>query len=291
MTVLKGEQARSATRQAIVMDMNDLQRQAAVIIARAGERARQIIEASRTANDGQLAGMRAEAAEAAEAGRRAGFEAGVAEGREEGRRQGAEEAGAEMTAAVAAMGRIEQTWIAAAGQWDEQRRRIQREAERAVIEFAMAMTRKIIHRAVVCNDVVVDQVAAALSHVLRPMDLVIRIDPSDRESVERELPRLVAAVAGLEHVRLVDDPAVGRGGCVIDCAQGRIDATVQTQLNRVVELMVPAGDEPAPEPSEAPRDADQQAARDLPAPAPDAEASPPAAPVHAPAAGEEEASA
>ncbi len=80
---------------------------------------------------------------------------------------------------------------------------------------------------------------AAMDHVLQPLDVTIRIHGDDRPVLESAMPELVEQIAGLAHVQLVDDPAVDRAGCVVCYGEGRVDATVETQLRRLVETIMP----------------------------------------------------
>jgi len=43
-----------------------------------------------------------------------------------------------------------------------------------------------------------------------------------------------------EHADLREDVAVGRGGCVVRSARGSIDATIETQLERIAATLLPA---------------------------------------------------
>ena len=73
--------------------------------------------------------------------------------------------------------------------------------------------------------------------MLRPTDVTVSINPADRAALEEAMPRLAAGLPNLTHVRLVDDLGVTRGGCVISYGHGRIDATIETQFDRLVELL------------------------------------------------------
>ena len=109
-----------------------------------------------------------------------------------------------------------------------------------MLDLSLAMAQKLVHRVVeIDRSVVIEQVAQALACVLRPMDVSVRIHPDDRDAIQEAMPQLMAEFPQLKRVHLVEDAAVGRGGCVMQYGQGRVDATVQTQLRRVVELMVP----------------------------------------------------
>ncbi len=74
----------------------------------------------------------------------------------------------------------------------------------------------------------------------------MRIAGQDRPMLEEAMPQLTAEFAHLKHIHLVDDASVAPGGCIVVYGQGQIDATIDTQLHRVVEFMLPGEPEAAP---------------------------------------------
>ena len=230
MPVLKSEQATEACRDAIVMDLSDVEAEAARIIADARDEERQIVEDAQQ----QKQRISDEAHdEAYQRGHSEGVEQGMADGRLQGRAEAHEQAAQQLS-------ELQQAWIEAAQSWEMQRQDMDRQARQAVLDFALLFAKKLVHHVIEVDDrVIVDQVAAALSHVLRPLDVNIRINRDDRPTLEQALPKLLEQVNGLEHVRLIDDEAVDRGGCVVNYAQGQIDATIDTQIGRIVELIAP----------------------------------------------------
>ena len=237
MPVLKSQQASEACKDAIVMDLRDVRAEAARMIADARAEARQIVVSAQQ----QRQRISDEAHD--EAYQR-GHTEGVQQGMEDGRRQGRAEAHEQ---ASQQLNELQQAWIEAAQSWEAQRQEMDRQARQAVLDFAVLFARKLVHRVIEVDDrVIIDQVAAALSHVLRPLDVTIRINRDDRPTLEQALPDLLEQVNGLEHLRLIDDETVGPGGCVVNYAQGQIDATVDTQVRRIVELTVPQRTPAAP---------------------------------------------
>ena len=221
-----------------MLDLGDLSRQAVQIKAAAESRAKQILrraekdaaQIAQSAND-----------EGFEQGRVNGYEKGLAEGRAEGR--------AEAVAAVTEqLEGAESLWRQAAADLDEYRQQFHREATDAVLAVALSMAKKIVHRVVeVDESVIVDQIASALANVIRPMDLTVRINPGDKVVVEEAMAQLLADFAHFEHIRLLEDTSIAPGGCVISYGQAHIDATIHTQLSRVIELMLPEGTDLAKE--------------------------------------------
>ncbi len=230
MPILKSNQAAGYAKDAVVLDLGDIGRQAARIRLNAEAKAAQIInEAERQAQ--QII------AEAEGIGLQRGYEQGMQQGLEQGRRQGHAEALQQTTEQLA---QLQAAWSDVADQLDASRRQMDREARQAVLEFALKMAERLVHRVIEIDPtVVVDQLAAALSLVTRPMDVSVRINPADRTVLAQAMPQLMSEFNQFQHVQLTDDGDIARGGCVVTYGQGLIDATVEKQIERVIDLILP----------------------------------------------------
>ena len=62
--------------------------------------------------------------------------------------------------------------------------------------------------------------------------------PGHRSLMKRAMGRLLEKIDGCSHVELRDDPAVSRGGCIVTTARGRIDATIDRQIDRIVQTLL-----------------------------------------------------
>jgi flagellar assembly protein FliH len=232
MAVIKSHNTATLLKGAIVLDLGDLNRQAQEMRAAAEEQARRIRA------DGQAEAQRLIAGAHAQ-GLAAGRAEGLAQGLEQGRAQGRTEA---LTATGEQLKQLEQAWLKALEEWDQQRQALERAARQAVLELAVRLGHKVTQRVIEVDPQVVEaQVAAALTHVLRALDVTVRVCPDDRALVEAALPALLARFPKLQHVQVASDPAVGRGGCVLTYGQAVIDATIDTQLRRMTELLLPSG--------------------------------------------------
>jgi len=255
MPLYRGEQADHLIQDAIVLDLGDLRRQAEQLKARAREQADQIV-----------AEGRAEAERLTANAEQAGYEAGFARGQPEGYQQGLEQGHAEAVAnAREQLAQIADAWIAAGQQWDADRRQMLLDARQSMLELALEIAQRVVKRVPQVDPTVVeDQLAAAIDQMARPADVRIRIHPDDRPLIEEAMPRLAETYESLGHAHLIDDEAVERGGCVLGYARGRIDATLQRQLDRIVQTLLPDRAEitadAAPDPS-------QHEAADEPGPA------------------------
>lgn len=230
MPVIKANTSGSFTKDAVVLNLGDLGREATRLRMEAEAKAAHILsEAEQRA--AEL--TRDAAAKGFDQGHGQGHEQGLAEGRRQGGDAALDETREQLQ-------QLQTAWSDVAEQWDSQRRQMAREARSAVIQFALTLAEKLLHRVIkVDPSIIVDQVGNALAHVLRPLDVTVRIHPGDRPWLERAMPDLLAEFNQFEHVGLVDDPNIGSGGCVVTYGQGEIDATIETQLQRVIDLILP----------------------------------------------------
>jgi flagellar assembly protein FliH len=240
--------------EAIVLDLGDIGRQASRIKEQAEQRAREIEADARARADALTQGAQER-----------GFEQGIGEGRQRGYEQGLEQGRDEAFATMQPqLEQTQQAWSDAATRFEQIRETLHNDARQAVLDLSLRLAEKVIQRTIdIDPTVVVDQVSAALAHVLGAYDVMVRIHPEDRPVMEQATPDLLVEFSQLQHITLVEDDNIRRGGCIVSYGQGRIDATLDTQLRRIVELMIPAADESSPtvdfDPDEAPGEQEDEA--------------------------------
>jgi len=87
---------------------------------------------------------------------------------------------------------------------------------------------------------VTDQVASVLLAHSQPTRLTIRVHPDDRSLVARALPEAQARLSTAHSVELADDAGLERGSVIAAAGDGgEIDASIRTQLERIVQTLVP----------------------------------------------------
>ncbi len=234
MAVIKQQYAAPLLKEAIVLDLGDVGRQAARLMAAAEDKAKRMV-ADAEARARQIIASAEQQGQ--ERGHQEGFAKGLAEGTQQGLQQGHEQA---YTQANDMLQQLQQAWIAALQQWESSQKGFDKEARESVLELALRLTEKLVHRVVqVDSAVVLDQISMALAHVIGDTQVIVRISPQDRPVIEENLPALLAEFPNLTHARLVDDADIHPGGCVVTYGQGRIDGTLEMQLARAVELILP----------------------------------------------------
>lgn len=115
-----------------------------------------------------------------------------------------------------------------------------RQTEEQMVQLALAIARKILRReATVDHDLIVAMARVALERVGESGIATIRLNPEDYAStVQRHGDHWAGA-----RVKVVADPSVSRGGCLVESEFGFVDASVDAQFEQVAQAMV---DSPVP---------------------------------------------
>lgn len=232
MAVIKNTQSRRLLKDAVVLDLGDLSRQAVEIIRQARNRAKVVIsEAEETA--------RGIVEESSGKGYKDGFEKGKAEGHLEGAKQAHEEVTSQFTDELQA---LQQSWQAALEDWETKKSDMLLQSRRDVLHFAFSLARKIVHQTIQHDPrVIASQLDDALMLLSHPSSLRIALNPQDAPLVRELLPELCASIASCKHVDILEQDSMTRGGCVLTTPGGEIDATIETQLQRMAEALLEPG--------------------------------------------------
>lgn len=144
-----------------------------------------------------------------------GHEEGVAAGRAAGY--------AELEEDVAAMHELVENARA-------QRNEVIETAEPELVRLAMAVAERVVNDHVAIDgNVVLENVRHALTRLVGREVVTLRVNPADAE-VLRMYREATAASNDVEHLRIIEDQRVDRGGVVIETDSGTIDAKISTQL-------------------------------------------------------------
>ncbi len=171
-------------------------------------------------------------------------------GLEEGRRQGFEQTRAEAAEAALQEARQDLAQLAQAlagglEAFEGSRHRLLATAECGLLDVALAIARRVCKHDVGASSAAARANARALLEMVKHEDdLKLHLNPAEYDRLHQAVPELVASTDRLAHVGVVADPAVERGGCVLHTRDGTIDASLETQLERVATaLLADAGAE------------------------------------------------
>jgi len=103
-------------------------------------------------------------------------------------------------------------------------------AEPELVRLAMAVAERVVHGELQTNQsVIVENVRQALTRLVSREVVTLRVNPVDLDAIRAHRDQIVAA-GDVEHLRIVEDQRVDRGGVVVETDAGTIDSKVATQL-------------------------------------------------------------
>ena len=112
----------------------------------------------------------------------------------------------------------------------EQRNDVIKSAEPELVRLAMAVAERVVYDHVAIDpNVVLENVRHALTRLVGREIVTVRVNPADAE-ILRKHREGTATSNDVEHLRIVEDQRVDRGGVVVETDAGTIDAKVSTQL-------------------------------------------------------------
>ncbi|MBV8488944.1 MAG: hypothetical protein JO199_00340 [Candidatus Eremiobacteraeota bacterium] len=200
---------------------------AEALLQHAAQRARELVERA----NARIAEMEAQA-------RAKGHEEGVAAGHAAAR--------AELAESVEALQELVTNALAA-------RHEIVESAEPELVNLAIAIAERVVHEHLsMSTTAVAENVRHALTRLIGREVVTLRVNPADLETIRLHRDT-IASSGDVEHLRIVEDARVDRGGVIVETEAGTIDAKVSTQLrearralqNGDAVALAPSHDEPA----------------------------------------------
>ncbi|HEY5194128.1 MAG TPA: FliH/SctL family protein [Solirubrobacteraceae bacterium] len=153
------------------------------------------------------------------------------EGYAEGRSAGHEQAAAEASRATSALGEAAQGIELLRGE-------VVQAIEQDAIELALELAEKIVRGSPrLPGERVIEAVRGALLRVSDRRRIVVLVNPADFEAVLGAIAALGGAGSGVELCDVQPDERVEPGGAIVRTAEGEVDASVLTQLQRAREVV------------------------------------------------------
>lgn len=230
MPMIRRADSASLAREALVLDLGDLARQGEAILERARREADRIVEEAGAERERLISGAA-----------RQGHTEGLAQGRAEGHAEGLERGRAEAIAAESALlESLRASWYEALERFDAMRADLHAQAEREVLGFAVRLGERVAKRAIELDAAAAArQLVEAIDLTMQPSRVRVRVSPEDARSVREALPELADRLAESASVAVVEDASLSHGSIVVETDDSRIDGTIETQLSRIVDALLP----------------------------------------------------
>jgi flagellar biosynthesis/type III secretory pathway protein FliH len=166
-----------------------------------------------------VARAHAEAEQIRAAAQQAGFEAGRAE-------------------ALSAAQPAAEAFAAAARELSATVEDLTTRTEAAAVELALRIAEQALGAAVEADpERVLDVVRGALRRLVERERVLLLVNPDDLDIVRERVADLVGELGGIEHCEVQAERRVARGGAVVRTEEGEVDATLDTKLARVREVL------------------------------------------------------
>ncbi len=123
----------------------------------------------------------------------------------------------------------------------EERDRFLEASERELLRLSVYVAEKILRREVARDTPVVLIAAGALEEARQRRVVLLRFHPDDANTLRAAERRLAAILRRAPAIGFREDPAVSRGGVVIETEAGTIDAQLETQLEALRSALEEVG--------------------------------------------------
>ncbi len=231
MGLIKRADIEQYTRDSYVMDLGDLESRGKAVVAAANAEAESILSMAKAKRKQLLATAEKDGYDKGHHdGYEQGYIDGVVNGVEDARRDHSE-----------VLKQLEDVWTAQLNDFESKRDLMLNQARTQVVELAAMLAQRVVHRVVELDPtIVVKQMEAVLSTITEPTRLVIAVNPDDIQVMQHSMNQLLERFATCEHAQVVSDPSLPKGSVVASTTTGGIiDASINTQLERVLDAILP----------------------------------------------------
>jgi flagellar assembly protein FliH len=229
-SVLKGDHPLLQAHRPQPLNLDDLEALAERIIQGARSRAQELLVQAQEQGE-QVRHS------AAEAGRKEGYEKGYREGTDRGREEALANAAEQFARDQA---QLLEALQGALADFEQQRTQLLAGARDELVRLALAIARRVTKRYAAGDpQVAVENLKEIIERVGQRHLLQIAVHPADAESIRRLAGQLAEASQRWQNVGLTEDAEIEPGGCRVSLPDGRIDASMETQLERIAAALLP----------------------------------------------------
>jgi len=234
MSLVRNDQSAAYLRDAVALDLGEIAEEGRTLIAKAKREAERLVSDAQQEVDHLLA---VQQEEGFRQGREEGYREGFGQGVEAGRIHAIAQMSSDIETAL-------QSWNEALVHFRSVQERLQQEAKRDVLKLALDMGEKIVYRMTESDPTIIETQLEETIHLLATKTKVkIQVNPNDLETAQMILPSLLEQSEQCDELAVIADGSIHPGGCFVRAETGDIDAQIETQVRRIVETLLPRGDQ------------------------------------------------
>nr|WP_307888743.1 flagellar assembly protein FliH [Borreliella garinii] len=157
------------------------------------------------------------------------LEVAIAKGREEGYSKGYESGFEDFDKVMRKLHSIIASLIA-------ERKSILESSSGQIVSLVMQIAIKVIKRITDSQkDIVLENVNEVLKRIKDKTQITIRVNLDDLDIVRHKKSDFISRFDIIETLEIIEDPNIGKGGCIIETNFGEIDARISSQLDKIEE--------------------------------------------------------
>lgn len=132
------------------------------------------------------------------------------------------------------LGQVTQALAAASSEINGLKEKMLQRSSDDMLRLVLAIAQRVVQAELsIGNDVVARTVQQAIQMAVSAEEFHIMVNPDDLQAVQEHKPLFIASLSGLSNIEFVPDPAITRGGCVLESPFGRVDATIEAQMEAI----------------------------------------------------------
>lgn len=107
-----------------------------------------------------------------------------------------------------------------------------------MLRLVFAISERVIHANIMIDtEVVTRAVNQAIQLAVSSEEFHVKVNPEDLQTVNEHKPLFIASLSGLSNIEFVPDESIARGGCVVESPLGRVDATIEAQMEAITTCL------------------------------------------------------
>lgn len=128
---------------------------------------------------------------------------------------------------------------------ERQRKELLQTYEKEIVRLMLNIGKRIFRRELLFHEEVIASVLQeAFQYVTNRGQVLLRLHPGDYRYLSAHPEQAPFLFNENEGVKLIEDPSITRGGCLLETSHGEVDATFESQFDEIVSQIEQQMDEP-----------------------------------------------
>jgi len=113
-----------------------------------------------------------------------------------------------------------------------------KQSEKEILGIIFSVTEKIVHHQMGSADGALSEtIFRAINLAVDKSKIVFSVNPEDYDFVEKLKPELFVKIKEMKSMIVTSDPSVSRGGCLLETSCGDVNASVESQLEKIQQCL------------------------------------------------------